>query len=574
MRIYVKIAGMWPLAMTALIICGLSGLSYAAEPPEGSSPGSEAVRFQGDVKKIESRFEEKKKKAPEIELPKEEAPSAEDKISFTLAQLTVTGSTIFKPEDFKSIYESYIGKAVTMKDISGIADKIKSKYREKGYFTTIVYLPEQEVKEGRVEIRIAEGKAGDLNIEGNKWYPSRLLKKYIHIKKNELLDIINLERDLIRVNANPDVEVKTVIGAGKEPQTSDITLKVKDHFPYHVGVTADNKGTRLSGKDRALLSFRSTDATANNDTLFVSQLFATYSNAQSISYLVPVDTKGTKFGVNYSHFNLILGKEFRAITGDTKTITPYVTKELSLSDSYESSVTAGMDIMSVKKHFSGVTTADDQLRVPYISAEISKIDYWGQTVLSPRFDFGTGRFLGASKYNHPTASRANTGGFFFKYTQGITRMQRMFLESYCVIHSNIQLSTHTLTPSEQIQIGGASSVRGYPEGDFSADSGAIINLDWIFPLYIVPKDWTLPHSDALVRQQIQPVIFADFGAGRLNKELPNERRDKFLIGVGGGVRIRLYKNVYARFEWAQNVGADPTQGSGPSNFHFSVQAEI
>ena len=562
--------------VSAFVIYGLSGLSYAAQqPPQGSSPGSEATRFESDVKKIEQRFEEKKKKAPEIQLPKEEEKaSAEEKVSFTLKGLTITGSTIFKEEDFKPIYGSYIDKPVTMKDVNAIVEKVKSKYRAMGYFTTIVYLPEQEVKEGKIEIRIIEGKAGNLNIEGNKWYPSNLLKKQIHVKKNELLNLIDLERDLLRINANPDVEVKTVVAAGQEPETSDITFKVKDYFPYHFGVTADNKGTRLSGKDRAILTFRSTDTTANNDTLFVSQLFATYSNAQSISYLVPVDTYGTKLGVNYSHFHLILGKEYRAITGDTKIITPYVTKELSLSESYGSSVTAGMDIMSVKKHLGGVTNADDQLRVPYVSAEISKMDSWGQTVLAPRFDFGTGSFLGASKYNHPTASRAETGGFFFKYTQEITRLQRMFLESYCIIHSTIQLSTHTLTPSEQLQIGGASSVRGYPEGDFLADSGAIINFDWLFPLYIIPKDWKLPHSETELRQQIQPVIFADFGAGRLNKELPFERRDKCLIGVGGGVRVRLYKNVYARLEWAQNIGADPTQGSGPSNFHFSIQTEI
>lgn len=563
------------LAMTVFIICCLTTppLSFA-QPPQGASPGAEATRFKSDMKNIKQRFEEKKKKAPEIELPKEKEAGPEAKVSFTLNGLTVTGSTVFKPEELEPIYQSYIGKAVTMKDVNDIVEKIKSKYRAKGYFTTIVYLPEQEVKEGKIEIRVAEGKVGELNIEGNKWYPSKLLKEQIHIKKNELLDIVKLEQDLLRVNSNADVEVKTVVAAGKEPQTSDITFKVKDYFPYHFGVTADNKGTRLSGKDRAIMSFRSTDATANNDSVFFSQLLATYSNAQSLAYLLPVDTCGTKLGVNYTHFNLILGKEFRAIRGDTKMITPYMIKELSLSESYESSITAGMDVISVLKRFGDNINADDELRVPYIGGSLSKMDAWGQTTLAPRFDFGTGGFLGASKFNHPTASRADTGGFFFKYTQEITRLQRMFLESYCVIHSTIQLATETLAPSEQLQIGGASSVRGYPEGDFSADSGAIINLDWIFPFYIIPKDWKLPKSDTDLRQQIQPVIFADFGAGRLNKELPNERRDKFLIGLGGGIRIRLYKNVFARFEWAQRAGADPTPDSGPSNFHFLIQTEI
>ena len=51
-------------------------------------------------------------------------------------------------------------------------------------------------------------------------------------------------------------------------------------------------------------------------------------------------------------------------------------------------------------------------------------------------------------------------------------------------------------------------------------------------------------------------------------------RDKFLASFGGGIRVRLYKNLFCRFEWAKDVGSKPTAGSGPSTFHFSVQSEL
>jgi len=548
-------------------------VSLAQHVPKGDEAGAASARFDSDVRKAEKAVSQKRK-APELEVKEEKAPPVPAGPAFLVSDIKITGNTIFKTEELASLYKGYLGKEVTFGDLQAVADKIKDKYKAKGYATVIVYVPEQEVKEGRVEIKIAEGRMGNLIVEGNKWYPSKLIRRSYHTKKGEVLNVLKVERDILRISNNPDVEIHSVMSQGKEPETVDVAIKVKDYFPYYAGVTTDDKGTRLSGKDRAMLTFRSTDAAASNDSFYLTLLYSRHANAQSISYLLPVDTYGTKVGVSFSHFNLKLGKEYTDITGDTLVITPYIEKELMLSPAEEAYLHVGMDIQSIKKHFRGITTADDQLRVPYFDLQYTKNDLWGRTTLTPKFSFGTSDFLGASSFNHPTASRAETGGFFFKYETSMVRVQRAFLESYCIIRATLQASPQTLTPAEQFQIGGADTVRGYPEGDFLADTGAIFNLDWIFPLYLMPKDVKFPYSDTPLRNQVQPVIFADFGGGRLNKELPLERRDKFLIGVGGGVRVRLYKNLYARIEWAKAIGAKPEAGSGPSTFHFSVQSEL
>ena len=125
-----------------------------------------------------------------------------------------------------------------------------------------------------------------------------------------------------------------------------------------------------------------------------------------------------------------------------------------------------------------------------------------------------------------------------------------------------------------MQLGGDNTIRGYPEGDYLADIGADLNIDWIFPMYLIPKDYKLPYSQTPLRNQIQPVIFMDMGGGVLKNRLAGERKEKFLMGVGGGVRINLYDNFNARIEFAQAIGASPTPDSGSSNFHISINFEI
>jgi hemolysin activation/secretion protein len=565
-------------AITGILLIGLfvSNLALAAELPPGEEAGAEAARFEKVIKEREKALEKKKVVAPEVEVKKEEARPAAVAVTFILTKVVIKGAKVLRPEDLRPLYTPYIGKKVTFQDIESVIEKIKLNYKEKGCLTSTAYLPEQEIRDGVVEIRVLEGKMGNLKIEGTRWFSSKLIKRQFHTEKDEVLNIRKFQRDVLRLNQNPDVEVKAVLEPGVEPETSDVTLTVKDQFPWHFGAQFDNQGSRLVGGDRTIFTFRDTNATAHNDSLFTSILCERDANAQSISYLLPIDTYGTKVGVSYSHFHLRLGREYKEanVTGDTNIVTPYLLKEFYLSESAEVYGTVGMDVKSIRKHMDDVTTADDQLRIPYLGLDITARDPLGETSFSPRFNFGTSRFLGASKFNHPTATRGETGGFFFKYENEVRRVQRMPFDSYSILRIQFQASTHTLPPSEQLQIGGANSVRGYPEGDFLADTGAVCSIDWIFPMYLFPESVRFPRSDVPLRHQIEPVVFVDFGGGRLNKELPNERRDKFLIGLGGGVRVRLYKNLFCRFEWAEAIGAEILEGSEPSVFRLAIQSEI
>jgi hypothetical protein len=103
--------------------------------------------------------------------------------------------------------------------------------------------------------------------------------------------------------------------------------------------------------------------------------------------------------------------------------------------------------------------------------------------------------------------------------------------------------------------------------------GGTLSFEWLFPSYFIPPSWKLARSKVPLRHQIEPIVFLDMGAGRLKTVLPGEERDKFLMGIGGGFRVRLYDNVFVRCEWAGHVGDDPVHGDGPSTFRFAFQTE-
>ncbi|MEW5759011.1 MAG: ShlB/FhaC/HecB family hemolysin secretion/activation protein [Candidatus Omnitrophota bacterium] len=553
---------------------------FAQQQPPGTEPGAEATRFEQKTRAEKVLFEKDKVKKPAIDIEEEKTPlPGAPQIIFTLNDVKVTGATIFQERDFYPVYRNFLGRKVSYDELDMITEKIKSMYKEKGYLTTIVYIPEQEAREGIIEIRVVEGKMGDLNIEGNKWFKKPLLEKFFHIKKNEILDFKILQRDILRLNQNSDLEVKTVITAGKAPGTSDVILKVSDKFPWHIGLGSDNQGSRLVGKWRGSGYLRSSNVSGNFDSLFINSLVSTNSFGESLSYSCPLDTYGTKFNLDFTYFKMKLGKEFKVndIRGTSKIFTPHFLFELILDEDTQLNADLGLDAKSIIKKMSGEVTSKDELRIPFFSFDFSKIDSFGnggQTRFVPRFNFSTSGFLGASSRNHPSASRQGTGGFFFSYGQMLSRIQRMPLDTYLSIKTDFQAVSHTLPSSEQFQIGGANSVRGYPEGDYLADIGGVMNLEWVLPMYLIPKNIKLKGADIDLRHQITPVLFFDIGGGFLKETMPGEVKNKFLMGVGGGLRMYFNRNIYLKLDWAKHVGDDPTAGNGPSTFHLTFQSEI
>lgn len=557
-------------------------VSMAEAPPpvpSGQSGGAQASRFRDESVSEKKAYEKKKPKAPEIKIEEENAKPVEKGPAFVLKSVAVTGSTIFKAEDFEPIYKPYLDKSVTFQDMDNIAESISSLYKKRGYFTTNVYIPEQDVVAGKVEIRIQEGVLGDVKVEGNKFFSTRRITNYIHSKKNELLNIFSLGKDLQRLNQNSDLEVTSVISAGKNPGESDLTLNVKDKLPNHAGGGFDNQGTRLTGKYRDSMSFRSTSFLGCNDSVFFNTSMSALTQGNFISYTVPIDTYGTSIGLDVTVFDSKLGMEYKSfgITSNTQIYTPHITNEMYLSENFQASTNAGFDIKSIKKWVIGQKSTDDQLRMPFVELDFSLLDSFfgfGQTTYSSKFIFSTEHFLGASSYDHDSASRPATGGFFFQTIQTLRRIQRMPADSYLSVKAQFQNATRTLPSSEQMQLGGANYIRGYPEGDYLADYGGSLNVDWVFPLFFVPKDFKLPYSPTPLCRQIQPVAFMDMGAGKIKRPASFERETKFLMGLGGGLKIQINSNIFMNMYWAERVGDRPSQGQGPSNFNISFQVEI
>ena len=148
--------------LLVIILVYIPACTVFAQQPAGDDVDAQAERFKKGIEERREKFEEKEIKPLDIEIEEEAKPAAPEGPSFILKDIKITGMTVFKPEDFLPIYEPYLNKEITFKGLQVIAEKIKARYKAGGYLTTVVFIPEQDITDGKVKIRAVEGKMGNL----------------------------------------------------------------------------------------------------------------------------------------------------------------------------------------------------------------------------------------------------------------------------------------------------------------------------------------------------------------------------------------------------------------------------
>ena len=163
---------------------------------------------------------------------------------FEVRGYEVQGNTLLTQETLEKIFIDYVGPAVTLDQIRSGLGELQLAYRGRGYVSVAVGLPQQQLTNGVVKVRVTEAKLSEITVEGNRWFSAKnIMSALPSLRTNQLLNNLVLQQELDAANQSRDRQIYPVIGPGPEPGTSALTLKVKDRFPMHGRVDLNNVST-------------------------------------------------------------------------------------------------------------------------------------------------------------------------------------------------------------------------------------------------------------------------------------------------------------------------------------------
>lgn len=398
----------------------------------------------------------------------------QEEIFFKVNKFKIDESEILSQIEIENIIRQYIGKEIKIEDLYKIINKINELYEKKGFIVCRAILPSQTIKNGEIEIRLIEGKTGEIQIKGNISTKENYIKNRISLAEGEISNFKKLNQDLIWFNATNDAQIRVEMQAGKKIKTTDYILNVYEPQKNQFTIFGDNFGSKNTGEYRTGISYVNNSLTNYRDQFLISGIKTKGTDSVGLYYSFPITRKGGRLNFQYSN-----GK-IEIIKGDLKDL-----EVRGKSSNYGFGFTQPLLVTEKRKieasmDWSKQKSSTDIIGIKWVRDEISKINFslsmttYGENqILYTKNNFSKGRakFLSGKEKN------------FKKYNLFLMYQKKFANKTAFSTKLDAQYSFSDYLPSaEQFYAGGTYSVRGYSESFMGADKGISISNEFSMPL--------------------------------------------------------------------------------------------
>lgn len=498
-------------------------------------------------------------------------------LTFPVRQFRVRGSKLLSASEIAEAVYPYTGLARNLDDLEEARAALEKAYRNKGYQSVGVELPQQNGTRGIIYLVAVENAVGRLRVrEANYHLPSRIKQNAPSLAEGTVPDFAKVQEDIVALNSWPDRKVTPSLHPGVVPGTIDVDLLVEDSLPLHGSIELNNRYSpdttplRFNGAIRydnlwqlghtIGLSTQLAPERIEDAEIYSAYYIARFARAPDFSLLL----SGTKQNSDVS----TLGGAAVAGRGEIAGIRGMFT--LPGRGVYTHSLSAGIDF----KRF------DENLEIDGATF-VTPIEYWPVSLA-----YG-GAWIGAKSFTELNASatwafrgmgsgvdefdtkRFDADGGFAYFRGDIAHTQELPRGFEAFGKLQAQATTDPLVNSEQFAGGGASTVRGYLESEALGDGGWFLTGEVRTPS--VTKATQTNESGSL-ESEWRFHAFYDVGRLYLNDPLA-EQQDLFRLSSWGlGTRFTFREHLKGSVELAWPLEDQGTTGSGDPFLLFQMEA--
>ena len=207
-----------------------------------------------------------------------------------ITSVIIEGNTVVSDVQLEAVVADFIGQPITLENVQQLAKAITSFYFTQGYTTSEAYPDSQQnLTEGKIRIFVLEGYLEAIEIEGlssvkDSYVQDRLISIGEVVNTNQLVE----QLQLLQLNSLM-ASVKAELKQGTQPQSTILSLIIKENPNLNVNFGIDNYGAFNSGEIQGNTSFNINSLTGNGDR-FYSQFFVSEGSKQIIAdYQFPLN---------------------------------------------------------------------------------------------------------------------------------------------------------------------------------------------------------------------------------------------------------------------------------------------
>jgi hemolysin activation/secretion protein len=483
-------------ALTILSLLA-SSLLLAQTPPKAPNIG-DMQRLVKPPKEVEKAQKQKRyTPPPKIQGSKEFAPTLSDSgKTIFVKSFKISGAEHLDASHLLKIISSYTNKDLTFTQLQEVTSLITKEYRSRGYFVARAYIPVQDISknDGVVTIAIIEGKYGEFRLKNSSRVKDSIVQWMLDdAKRDNIVSTHTLERSMLIINDTPGVVVTTAdVMPGVEVGTSDFDITSEASNMLDGYAIVDNTGSRYTGNNRLMAGINVNSPFKIGDRLSFNGLItdtADLKNAR-LAYSIPLMANGLRVEVSYSHTAYKLSKEYESLDARGESKIADMTLSYPIIRTRVQNLYTTINFAN-KEFEDEIRSTDDMTKKNIKSLNIG-LDYDKThlvnglnsfTELNMNYTFGSLSFDDAAKELADKVG-ANTSGEYSKIVLDLQNTLKF--TSKLSIESSLKFqhafSNKNLDGSEDFSIGGSEGVKLYPDSEFSAENGYLLNLELKYAL--------------------------------------------------------------------------------------------
>jgi hemolysin activation/secretion protein len=499
------------------------------------------------------------------------APNSSTAAKFDVWEYRVLGNTKLEPIEIERTLYPLLGPGKTFDSIEAARAVLEKRYHDLGFGTVYVDIPEQEVVDGLVRLRVTEGKLARVRVMGARYFANRvILAQLPEARTGSVPNIPDLQHELARLNEQtPDRTVVPVLHAGETPGTVDLDLKVQDRLPVHGSVELNNARTV------------DTDALRFNASLSYDNLFQA-GNSLSLQYQtspqapseieVYAATYVFKFGPGYPALAIYaIDTNSNVATIGTLDVLgagdifgARLLFPITLSATRNDSVSLGVDFKKFRNTINVTTGEVVPTNVNYLPFSVNYtstlLGGHGTTSLTATLTWALREVVSHTAAFENAREGAPTDFAYLRGSAG--RLQELPFGFAAQLQLDGQLSSSPLIANEQFNVGGVASVRGYYESEELGDSGLRGSSELHSP------SWRGVFWGGT---QVYVFGFYDWASIELQHALFNQLSSETIRSDGAGFRFNTLGKFDAYFDWAHPLVHGLRTPADANRYNFSVK---
>lgn len=500
---------------------------------------------------------------------------------FDILEYAVEGNTVLDAGRIEGAVYPHLGEKRTVKDVEAARAALEKAYHDGGYLTVFVDIPEQDVQNGVVRLKVTEGRVERLRVSGSRYYSlGRIKSKTADLEEGAVPYFPEVQKQIASVNRGSDRRVTPVLRPGRTPGKVEVELKVDDKLPLHGSVEINDRYSANTTRTRINASLRYDNLWQREHSLSlgvqVSPQDIDESRVFSATYVWPLDNG------NYLAGYAVYSESDVAAVGDVNVIgngkiaglryilplrpRPGLFHTLALGADYkdfqETVTLQGADSANTPISYLPFSLAyDARLQSERSSTQfVSTLNFSIRGLADEKVECLPGIYV------NEFACKRYLGDANYAYLRMDLKHTRRF-ESGWSIYGRLagQLASRPLISNEQFSAGGVDTVRGYLESNSYGDDGVVGGLEL-----------RAPSLAGMVSPRMEDLTLYAFAEGatlRVQDPLPGQEDHFELLSAGLGMRFKGWGGLSGSLDWAYPFEDAGTVEAGDHRVHFRVGQE-